>query len=256
MYKRLIVGNWKMNPATLVEAKKICRKVRRVTNDLSHTQVVVCPSFVFLSACRSRKEVNNFFIGAQSVSVEEGGAHTGEVSISMLQDIGVEYVIVGHSEQRAKGDTDEIVSRKLLNVLNHGMTAIVCVGESNHDTEGQYLEILKSQIKNTFAEIPKKFAKSIIIAYEPIWAIGAKEAMRPEDICETAIFIKKVFADIFTPDLGVKTCVLYGGAVNFRNASEIITIGQVDGLLVGRESVNSAGFIELIKTVEALPIER
>ena len=252
MSKKLVVGNWKMNPSTLDEAKRIARKTRLVASRLQHTDVVACPPFVFIPACISKRSANALKVGAQSVSYEEGGPHTGEVSAAMLKDIGVRYVIVGHSEMRAAGDTDEAVSRRLKAVVEAGMTAILCVGEKSRDEGGAYLEILKEQIKGSLAGIAGKYAKDIVIAYEPVWAIGAKEAMEPAQIYEMSLFVKKTFADCFTPESALKAMVLYGGSVNFRNAADIISIGKVDGLLVGRESVNMPGFSELLKAVDAV----
>jgi triosephosphate isomerase len=250
--KYLIIGNWKMNPGTLIEAKKLAGKFRRTAPELKNIETVICPPFPFLLPLTPKNTVRNFHMGAQSASNEELGSHTGMVSALMLKDIGVEYVIVGHSEERKRGDTNEIVSKKLLNVLNAGLTAVVCVGEDIRDADGAYMEGLKNQIKDTFANVPKKFAKNIVIAYEPVWAIGGAEAMKPEDVYETSLFVKKVFADVFTPDVGVKVNVLYGGSVNFHNAPEIIRIGQVDGLLVGRESVSANGFVDLLKAVDTI----
>jgi triosephosphate isomerase len=256
---KLLVGNWKMNPSTLVEAKKIALKVRRIASSLNKVETVICPPLPFISPCAGRKNHNqgnghskhDLHMGAQSVSVEEGsGAHTGEVTAQMLRDIGAEYVIVGHSEQRKRGDTDAVIASRLKAVLNQGMTPILCIGESVHDEGGAYLDFLKDQIEKSCGDILKKSARAIIIAYEPLWAIGAKEAMKPEDVHETSIFIKKVFADLFGADMGLKTKILYGGSVTYRNAPDIINIGQVDGLLVGRESVNAQGFVELLKAVD------
>lgn len=240
-----------MNPVTSLEGKNIVRKIKSITPTLSNTDVVICPPFIFIAAYVPRKKVKNLYVGAQSTSTHEGtGPYTGEVSSEMLRDIGVEYVIVGHSEERKRGDSDEVVSQKLKTVLDAGLVAIVCVGEIERDQEGAYLEGLKNQIKNSLANIPKSQAKNIILAYEPVWAIGASEPMNSPQIYETSIFVKKVFADVFTPDVGVNVSVLYGGAVNFANAADIISVGQVDGLLVGRESVNATGFNELIKIVD------
>jgi len=251
--KRIIVGNWKMNPSTFVEARKISRKIKRFAPDLAKTEVVICPPFPFIAGIVPRKEIKNFHMGSQNVSVEENiGPFTGEVSSSMLSNIGCEYVIVGHSEQRKKGDTDATVAKRMKHVLDVGMKAVLCVGESVRDDGGLYLEQLKNQIKNSFTDIPKKYAGNIVIAYEPIWAIGAEEAMRPEQIYETSLFVKKVFSDVFGPENGIKVKVLYGGAVNFRNSVDIILTGKVDGLLVGRESVNVSGFIELLKAVDSV----
>lgn len=250
-HRKLIVGNWKMNPASLDEAKKISRKIRNAARALAHSEIVMCPPFPFIAHCSSRHVVPHVSMGAQSASVEmEGGPFTGEVGVYMLRDIGVKFVIVGHSEQRKRGDTDEMVSKRLKAVLENGLTPILCIGESVRDESGTYLESLKNQIKTSCADISNQSAKKVIIAYEPIWAIGASEAMKPEDVYETSLFVKKIFTDMFTMDTGQKVKVLYGGSVTFRNAPDIINIGKVDGLLVGRESVNIPGFIELIKAVD------
>lgn len=251
--KRLIIGNWKMNPTTLFEARKITGRIKRVLPNLTKTEAVICPPFPFITGCSPKKAIKNFHIGAQLVSSEEGsGPFTGEVSASMLHDLGLKYVIVGHSEQRKKGDTDAIVSKRMKMVLDIGMTAVLCVGEATRDSGGAYLEDLKNQIKNSFVNIPKKYANKIVIAYEPIWTIGGKEAMVTEQIYETSLFVKKIFADVFGALQGLKVKVLYGGSVNFRNAADIITVGKVDGLLVGHESVNASGFVELLKMVDVV----
>ncbi len=252
MAKRLVIGNWKMNPETFEAAKAVARKTRAISAKLCNTDVVVCPPFPFIAACVSRSQPPAFHIGAQTVSLEEGGAHTGEVSAKTLQSLNVEFVIAGHSEARAAGDTDETVSRKIGRIVEAGMIAVVCVGEKTRDENGSHLDFLKKQIRKTFAGISPDKTKRVILAYEPIWAIGAKEAMAPEQVYEMSLFVKKVFADIFGHEAGHKVRVLYGGSVNFRNAGDIIKVGRVDGLLVGRESVNMPGFKELIRAVDAI----
>jgi len=251
-HTHFVIGNWKMNPASLEDAKRIAKKTRSVAASLRHTEVVACPPFVFISAAASRKPAEHFSLGAQSVSIAEGGAHTGQVAAAMLKSLGVEYVITGHSEERAGGDSDDAVSKRIVRVLESGMTAVVCVGEKSRDESGAHFDFIRDQIKNTFADVPLNKARSIILAYEPIWAIGAKEAMAPEQIYEMSIFVKKVFADVFGQESAMKLKVLYGGSVNFRNAAEIIGTGKVDGLLVGRESVNMPGFVELLKAVDRI----
>ncbi len=250
--KRLIVGNWKMNPGTLDEAKRLARKIRRASDALSRTIAVICPPFVFIPSSISKRGRTKLHVGSQTVSDKESGAHTGEVSAAMLKDVGVEYAIIGHSEERAAGDTDARISERLQRALDAGLTPIVCVGEKTRDEGGAHFDFLREQVKATFDGVPKRYGKDIILAYEPVWAIGAKEPMAPEQIYEMALFVKKAFADIFGPELGVKTIVLYGGSVNFRNAGDIMRVGKVDGLLVGRESVNAAGFVELLKAVDAV----
>ena len=129
---------------------------------------------------------------------------------------------------------------------------MLCVGEKEHDTHGDYLELLKNQIRDSLAGVQKKYGSQLIVAYEPVWEIGAKEPMDPQTIYEMSLFVKKTLSDIFGHDQALATPVLYGGAVNLRNAPDIITKGKVDGLLVGRESVNRPGFAELLKAVSAL----
>ncbi len=250
--RKLIVGNWKMHPASVDDAKRIARRTRLVASRLEHTDVVACPPFPFMQACASRRPTANFYIGAQSVSVHEEGAHTGEAGAGMLRSLGATYAIVGHSEQRAAGDSDEIVSHRLARVVEAGLTAILCVGERTRDESGAHFDVVRDQIKGSLAGLPEGKARSVIMAYEPVWEIGAKEAMAPEEVHEMSIFVKKAFSDIFGPEAGLKAKVLYGGSVNFRNAVEIIHTGQVDGLLVGRESVNLPGFTELLKEVDKI----
>ena len=248
--KRLVVGNWKMNPGTIDEAKKIARATRRVAGTLRRTDVVVCPPFPFMSAVATKKKVSHYSCGAQTVSFEVSGAHTGEVAAGMIRDMGASHVIVGHSETRAAGDSDANVSKRMRAVLDADLTAILCIGERTRDEGGSHFEFVKEQLRNSLVDIPKSKSDHVILAYEPVWAIGAKEAMKPTDIFEMSIFVKKVFADIFGGDSGQKVRVLYGGAVNYTNAADTISVGQVDGLLVGRESVNIPGFKDLLLAVD------
>lgn len=250
--KKIVAANWKMNPSTVEEAKRIAERVRRSVSELKHTEVVVCPPFIFASAIISRSVSPHFHLGAQSVSYGEGNAHTGEVSAEMLKNAGVEYVIAGHSEMRAAGDTDLMVSKRIKAILDAGMIPLVCIGEKLRDLSGTHFDFIKEQMKNSLAGIPKSRSRDIILAYEPVWAIGAKAAMLPEEIYEMSLFVKKVYADIFGVDTGRKVQVLYGGSVTVRNAADIVRMGQVDGLLVGRESLNIAGFVELLKEVDGV----
>ncbi len=253
MNKKLIIGNWKMNPSNLEEAKDIANKIRLMSEGLRQTDVVIAPPYLYISSTKPKEESDNFFMGAQSASVDSEGAHTGEISARMLQDMGVRYVIVGHSEQRERGETDEIVSKKISAVLNADLVPVVCIGEKTRDQEnGAHYDFLRDQIKQTFASVEKKSAKDIVIAYEPIWAVGATEPMVPDQIFETTIFIRKVFSDLFDPKVAKKVRILYGGSVNFKNAESIMSVGKVDGLLVGRESVNVTGFLELLRVVDSM----
>lgn len=253
MQKKLIIGNWKMNPETVDVAKDLGDKIMTVALGLENVITVIAPTFVHIGLFNSKKEFDNFFLGAQTVSVDSEGAHTGEVSAKMLKDLSVNYVIVGHSEQRDRGVSNEAVSKQVLNVLENHMIPVICVGEKTRDNEGgDHYGFLKDQIKASLNDIPKKYAKDIVLAYEPVWAIGAETPMSSDQIYETIIYIRKIFSDIFDSKSALKIPVLYGGSVNFKNAENIIVNGKVDGLLVGRESVNVTGFSELLRVVESI----
>ncbi len=252
MKKKMIIGNWKMNPTSLDEAKRIYRSIRSASSKLSKTETIICPPSIYIKSLMHKGKSPNFSIGAQNVFSEDQGAHTGEISAVMLKDLGVNYVIVGHSERREQGETDEIISRKTGALLELGIHPVLCVGEKVRDENGEYLNFLKNQIKASLDKVPKKNISKLIIAYEPIWAIGAKESMEPFIVQEMVLFTKKTLSDIYGHDSAMSTPILYGGSVNFRNAGDIIIHGQADGLLVGRESVNISGFRELLKTVDSL----
>jgi triosephosphate isomerase len=254
--KKLVIGNWKMNPATVAHAKRIILATKKTARTLSRTAVVMCPPFLFLPYALPRggsvKNAKDPGVGAQNVYFEEGGAFTGEVSTQMLADMGLSHVIVGHSERRKMGETSEIVAKKAIATAMTRLAAVVCIGEETRDQEGVYLDFIKEQIKASLAGFPKKLVTDgkLVIAYEPIWAIGAKEAMTPALIHEMSIFIKKVLSDLYGQAEATAVPILYGGSVNFRNAADIVSVGDVDGLLVGRESVNQPGFSELLRAVD------
>ena len=248
----IVIGNWKSNPQMLEEARSIASAARASARSLSRTEVVACPPFPFISAAVPKQPVEGYAVGAQSVSVHAGGAHTGDVSAEMLSSIGVSYAIVGHSEQRAAGDTDQMVAERAGRAIDAGLRAVVCIGEASRDDEGSHLEFLKGQLAAALGGIAAGRAAKAMIAYEPIWAIGAKAAMAPDDIYETSLFIRKTFADMFGADAGRAVRVLYGGSVNAANAAEIIRVGKVDGLLVGRASVDAAEFDALLSAVDAV----
>lgn len=246
--KKLVIGNWKMYPESIDEAKRIFAEVKRVSSKIKRTNIVVCPPHVFISTFVGKTKPP-FFLGAQNTNSESSGSLTGEVSVSQLAHLGVEYVIVGHSERRKMGETDEIVNKKAKAVLNYGMKAIVCVGESIRDNNGDYLSFIKQQILSSLSDIPKKFTDNLLIAYEPVWAIGAKEAQTPRDLLETSIFIRKILNDLFG-DFASNISILYGGSVDRVNADSLVREGGVSGLLIGRQSLNSKDFVEIIKLVD------
>jgi triosephosphate isomerase len=251
--KKIVIGNWKMNPETVEQAKDISTIVSKNLKDIKNTQIVLCPPFVFLNEVSSvLYKSRKIFLGAQDIFVGNGVSHTGEVGSDMLKNIGVEYIIIGHSDRRENLDTDELVREKLFGTLEDGLTAILCIGEKERNEHGDQYGQVKNLIESALSKLPKKFLKKLIIAYEPIWAIGKKEedAVKPEDLHEMSIFIRRVLSDMFGIKEAEKVNIIYGGSVTKNNAKEIIEKGNVSGLLVGRESLKSDNFIELIKSID------
>ncbi len=252
MKKKIIVGNWKMNPTTFDEAKRIYKSTKTIASKLKNVSVIACPPFVYTSAFLKTKAESSVAIGVQNAYFEAQGSYTGEISPLMLKDLGVKYAIIGHSERRVRGETDEMIAKKVQLLLETGIKVILCVGEKERNEDGSHLDFIKNQIKCSLDKVNSKNISNLLVAYEPVWAIGAKEAMDSASIYEMSLFIKKVLSDIYGHEEAISTPILYGGSVNFRNASEIFITGKVDGLLVGRESVNPPGFTELLKAVDSI----
>lgn len=251
--RRLVVANWKLNPPNLAKAKEIFSATRRNVRNLKRCRTVVCPPFSYLSSLKTAG-VPQIKLGAQNVFWEDRGAFTGEVGAAMVRSVGAEYAIIGHSERRRLGETDEMASKKIAAALKAGLTPILCIGERERDPAGAYFEFLKNEIKQSLAKVQRSALKKIIIAYEPIWAIGKsfKDAMQPNDVHQTSLFIKKVLADLFGQEEAVTVPILYGGSVNFENAGAIVRDGEVEGLLVGRESLDPKAFGAILKIVDAI----
>ncbi|KKR45206.1 MAG: Triosephosphate isomerase [Parcubacteria group bacterium GW2011_GWC1_40_13] len=226
-----------MNPSSAKEAERILNGVKKTAVRLKKTQVVICPPFIYLNNLKKIiGKSANLSLGAQNAFWEVEGAFTGEVSPEMIRNYGGSYVILGHSERRALGETDEIVSKKTLTCLKTGLKTVVCIGEKIRDEQGDYLVFLRDEIRNSLNKIQKKFLKSVIIAYEPIWAIGKKdtEAMSPADIHEMAIYIKKILSEIYGQE----------------SALAVPKSGGVDGLLVGHQSLKPENFNEILMSAE------
>lgn len=251
--KKIIIANWKMNPFSAKEAEGILNGVKKTAVKLKKTQAVICPPFVYFNNLRKIiGKSGNLFLGAQNSFWEIEGAFTGEVSPEMIKNYGGTYVILGHSERRALGETDEMVSKKTVACLKTGLKAVVCVGEKVRDEQGDYLVFLREEIRNSLNKVQRKFLRNLIIAYEPIWAIGKKDAdaMLPADIRQTAIYVKKILSEIYGNEIATAVPILYGGSVGGKNAGDIIKDGGVDGLLVGHQSLKPESFSEILKSVE------
>jgi len=247
--KKLIVGNWKLNPTNLAEAKKIQTKIRQKVTGLRNVKVVICPPTAYLSALSLGRSNSIFSLGAREVFWKEAGPYTGQTSPLILKDLNVSFVIIGHSEQRDLGENDEQINLKLRVVLDYGLRPILCVGEKERDDSGYYLAQIKRQLEDGLEKVSKKMVKQLVIAYEPVWAIGQdqRKAETPTSFLQHALFIRKTLSSLFGPAEAQKIPILYGGSVTIKNAEGFLTQGQADGLLVGRESLIIPNFVALAK---------
>jgi len=253
MSTKLIIANWKMNPKSAKTAREIVASINKQSKNFGDVRLIVCPPFIFLDEVSNIISLSKkIFLGAQDVFVGQGVSHTGEIGIDQLKSAGVKYILVGHSERRALFDNDEIVKAKMLGSIKSGFKTILCVGEKERNEHGDHYHEVKRQIEDAIMKLPKKFVGNLIIAYEPIWAIGRpeNEAIKPDQLREITIFIKRLLSDIFGAKEMEKVKILYGGSVTKNNFKEIIEKGNVDGILVGRESLKVKNFVELIEGIE------
>ena len=252
--KKLIVGNWKMNPQNIQNAKEIFVAIRKTARDLNKVKTVICPPFVFLAELSKLVNSDRIATGGQNLFYEKDGSFTGEISASQLKSVGATYVIIGHSERRAMGETNEAVNKKVARALKEGLHVILCIGEHERDHAGHYLAFLKKELHECLVGVQKKNLSSVTIAYEPIWAIGKseKDAMKPRDIHEMTIYIRKVLSDMFDAKSVSMVPVLYGGSVTSEISEPMFTEGQIDGLLIGRQSLDPEDFSEILKQANSL----
>ena len=252
MQKKIIIGNWKMNPLTLKEAEKLFVGISKSISRIKKTEVVICPPFLYFE--NLKKLSKKISLGAQDAFYEDAGAYTGEISAEMLYNIGARYVILGHSERRALGETNSLVNKKIKASLAAGLRPILCVGERVRDESHGYFNLVKIQLEECLRGVSKDSISKIIIAYEPIWAISStpdrKDAI-PSDSLEMAIFIRKILADKFGSQTQ-SVRIIYGGSVDEKDALEFLKNGGVNGLLPGRASLDVKKFIEVVKICEAL----
>lgn len=244
--KKLIVANWKMNPVSLKEAKRLFALTKKAASNLHNVKTIIAPPFPYLTPFRSIG--HSVGLAAQDVSWEERGSYTGEVSSLMLRDLGVEYVIVGHSERREHvGETAALIRKKTFSALEAHLNVILCVGEKKRDSEGVYLRFIKQELKAALHGLRREYARNLIIAYEPIWAIGTKKPAQPEDAFEMVLFIQKVLSHLFSQKVASRIKIIYGGSVAPDNTLEFLLRGHVQGLLVGGESLKPARFKKILE---------
>jgi len=248
--KKIIVGNWKMSPNSLREAEDTFLAIKKKASALRNVQTIICPPFVYIPDLARHVSGHRVLVGAQDVFYEKGGAFTGEVSTKQLASVKARYVIIGHSERRAAGETDEVIAKKITAALKEKLNVILCVGESERDDHGDYTRFIVGQVKSALARIKKAQLANLVIAYEPIWAIGksAPHPATPADALEISILIRKTIADMFHKKDAFNIPILYGGSADDKNAGGFLREGEADGLLVGRASLDSKKFNAILDT--------
>jgi triosephosphate isomerase len=239
MRKKIVAGNWKMNK-TPKEAIALVNELKDKVNT-SNVDVVFCVPFIDIFPVLDAVKGTNIKVAAQNMHYEESGAYTGEISASMLKEIGVEYVVLGHSERRAYfAETDETVNKKVLKAIEHNLTPIICVGESLEQREqGVTFDLVRMQTKIALKGVEAAKAKEVVIAYEPIWAIGTGKTATSEQAQEVCAQIRKVLAEIYDQATADVVRIQYGGSVSGSNATELFGMADIDGGLVGGASLKA-----------------
>lgn len=245
--KAVIAGNWKMNK-TPSEAKALINEMKPLVAD-ADCDVVLCVPFIDIPAAVEAAEGSNIKIGAENIHFKASGAYTGEVSADMLKEAGVKYVVIGHSERRQYfGETDQTVNLRTLAALGAGFTAIVCVGETLEQRELGYTEtLLKYQTKMALTNVTAEQLKNVIIAYEPVWAIGTGVTATAEQADEGNGFVRAAIAEAYGADVAETVTVQYGGSMNAKNAEELLSKVNVDGGLIGGASLKAEDFSVIVK---------
>lgn len=250
--KYILVANWKNHPNSLDEASDILSQLSKKASLYQNTKVstYIAPPVSYLELV-SKKTKRFAKLAVQDISSKTQGVHTGEVTIDILKSFGVRLAILGHSERRALGETDEVVRDKVKTVLKAGITPLVCVGEGEHDPEGNYFEIIRQQIIGTLSGLKKADVEKLMIAYEPVWAIGTKSkgAISREELSQVVIFIKKVLTENFSRQTADKVAILYGGSVDGGNAKALLHKTGVRGFLVGRASLQAKSFSQIAEAI-------
>lgn len=258
--KNIVVGNWKMNPTTEKEAEKIFKSIVSGIDGKTKTEVVICSPSIYIKSLRKISlgrrpmgEAKKISLGAQNSSWKDKGAFTGEISANMLVNLGVKYVILGHSERRAIGEDNSLINKKIKASISAGLLPILCVGEIARDKEHGYFSTVEQQVKECLVGIPRTLFHKIIVAYEPVWAISTTLDRRdatPADSLEMTLFIRKILADMSSLKIAGNMRIIYGGSVNDKDADGFIREGGADGLLPGRASLDPKKFLKIIKLVD------
>ena len=249
MRKHIVAGNWKMN-CTFNEADDLINGIMEQLENKElprETQLIVCPPFPYLEMTTDYANDSYFMVGAQNVAAEEKGAYTGEVSAEMLESMEIDYCIVGHSERRAYyGETDKTVAAKVDRLLAHGLKPIVCVGEVLEEREaGRQVDVVKRQVEEGLFHLTAEQMKEVVIAYEPVWAIGTGKTATPVQAQEIHTHIRSLLTAQYGKELADEISILYGGSCKPSNAKELFACPDIDGGLIGGASLKAEDFVAI-----------
>ncbi len=249
MRKKIVAGNWKMN-TTIEEGIQLANDVNSLVTEQANAdvEVIIAPPFTHISEITKQVDSSKISVSSQNCATEESGAYTGEISVNMIKSIGAKYVIIGHSERRAYyNETDEIILKKVKTVLSKSLKPIFCCGEVLEERESnQHFNVITSQIENTLFNISENEMKNIVIAYEPVWAIGTGKTASPDQAQEMHKHIRTIIKDKFGNDIADNLSILYGGSCKPSNAKEIFSNPDVDGGLIGGAALQAEDFIQII----------
>lgn len=252
MRSKIVAGNWKMNK-TLSESKELVKGIKKSIKglELNNTRVIIAPTFVNLQKVSKKLKDSEVEVAAQNMHHADNGAYTGEISANMLKSIYVNTVILGHSERREYfGETDALLAQKVDAALKNELEVIFCFGEVLDDRKnGDHFKVVESQIKNALFHLNSDDWKKIVLAYEPVWAIGTGETASPEQAQEMHAFIRGLVAERYLSDVAEEVSILYGGSVKPANAKEIFSKEDVDGGLIGGAALNADDFSALIHAI-------
>ncbi len=255
MAKPILIANWKNHPGSLSEAKVLLGQMAKNAKLYKKLSLFVAPPLTYLDLLSQRSK-RFFYLASQDISSQYDGTYTGQVTPDILKSFGVRLAIIGHSERRAMGESGELVSRKIRTALRAGIAPLVCVGELSRDPDGEHFEFLRDELKSSLASLNRKADLSnLIIAYEPVWAIGkhAQDAITSADLSQSILFIKKILTDMFSRVAAEHIPILYGGAVEPDNAAALFKETGIKGFLVGHASLNAKNFAAVAQSIIPKP---
>jgi triosephosphate isomerase (TIM) len=257
MRKPIIAGNWKMYK-DISEAIELANAIKRGAFEVENVEIVVCPPSIDLSEVCEIAVESNVGVGAQNCHWEKEGAFTGEISVPMIKSVGCKYVVIGHSERRKYfGETDQTVKKKVAAVIDGGLIPIMCVGETLEEREaGKTMDVVKQQVLGGLEGLEEGYLEKLVIAYEPVWAIGTGKTATPEQAEEVHGMIRSLLSERFSESFSENCRILYGGSVNPGNVKQLMSEKDIDGGLIGGASLKADSFVEMIKTTSQLYAEK